>query len=358
MAKTRVHTTEIYIDANLTLNNNKLVDVANGTANTDGVNLSQLNSSISNLDSLYVKLSTANSANGYAKLDTNSKISTAQMPNGVEYTSNKVTTLSTSTTQYPSCSAVRNFGNDTYIAKSEKGAVSGVASLDSNGKVVASQLPDSVVGALVYQGTVGTGGTVTQVPTAAASNKGHYYVCISAGTYGGHACEVHDWVVSNGASWDRLDARDAVTEVAGLKGVVTAANLKTALNVQAVSVPNPNTGKITIDGTAHSICAVPPTNVPAANITTDTNNRFVSDEDKARWNTPRYYDTAFSLSGKVATITIPSGKTAATNIAVFKNGGRMKNTIDYTISGTGTNVVTFADDLPTTTNIVIDCDFS
>jgi hypothetical protein len=45
---------------------------------------------------------------------------------------------------------------------------------------------------MIFRGTVGTGGTVTSLPTAASAIEGDTYKVITAGTYGGQAAKVGD----------------------------------------------------------------------------------------------------------------------------------------------------------------------
>ena len=68
--------------------------------------------------------------------------------------------------------------NTVYIPTNKKGVANGVASLDSNGKVPTSQLPDSVVGSMEYKGTF----NATSGSTISGLEKGWYYICSTAGT--------------------------------------------------------------------------------------------------------------------------------------------------------------------------------
>lgn len=61
-----------------------------------------------------------------------------------------------------------------------------------------------ITGAMVYQGTLGTGGTITSLPSASLSNKGWVYVVSVAGTYDSKAAQIGDMFVSNGTSWDLI----------------------------------------------------------------------------------------------------------------------------------------------------------
>lgn len=55
--------------------------------------------------------------------------------------------------------------------------------------------------AVVYKGTVGTGGTVTSLPTTGVKN-GDMYMVKTAGTYGGHSCDVGDLLIAQGTEGD------------------------------------------------------------------------------------------------------------------------------------------------------------
>lgn len=105
------------------------------------------------------------------------------------------------------------------IATSAKGAASGVAPLNASKKIdntylnldttVASGGANAVTGgavytyvsdaiaaadAMIFKGTIGTGGTVTALPTT--YKTGWTYRVITAGTYAGNACEVGDLIIA------------------------------------------------------------------------------------------------------------------------------------------------------------------
>lgn len=56
--------------------------------------------------------------------------------------------------------------------------------------------------AMRYIGTLGTGGTITTLPTASASNKGDTYKVITDGTYAGQEAHAGDWFTSTGSAWE------------------------------------------------------------------------------------------------------------------------------------------------------------
>lgn len=106
------------------------------------------------------------------------------------------------------------------VDDSEKGVANGVATLDFNGKVPTSQINDSILGQLSYQGGWNASTDTPTLP-AATTNKGDYYITSVAGTYNSVFFEVGDWIVSNGTTYDKIDNTDAVSSVQGRTGNVT-----------------------------------------------------------------------------------------------------------------------------------------
>jgi hypothetical protein len=108
------------------------------------------------------------------------------------------------------------------IPISQKGVANGVATLDVSSKIPLSQIPESLLGAVNYQGTYNAATNTPALPVAAASNKGWYYVVSVAGTSQGLTLNPGDWVISNGSAWGKVDNNNAVTSVFGRTGAVTA----------------------------------------------------------------------------------------------------------------------------------------
>jgi uncharacterized protein (DUF3084 family) len=103
--------------------------------------------------------------------------------------------------------------------KSEKGVASGYAPLDSNSKVPTANLPDSVLGQLEYKGTWNADTDTPSLPSA-STVKGNYYVVSTAGVYETIDYEIGDWIVSNGTAWEKVDNSDKVSSVNGATGAV------------------------------------------------------------------------------------------------------------------------------------------
>lgn len=109
------------------------------------------------------------------------------------------------------------------INTSDKGAPSGVTPLDASGKIDTKYLPNSLTGAVTYQGTYNA---VTNSPALASpsgSNKGYYFVVTAAGTQQGLSLGLGDWVISNGTTWDKVSSSSTISTVFGRTGAVAAA---------------------------------------------------------------------------------------------------------------------------------------
>lgn len=110
-----------------------------------------------------------------------------------------------------------------YQLISQKNQPNGYAGLDTGAKIFLSQLPDSILGALIYQGTwAAATNTPTLIDPAPSETKGFYYVVDTAGTQFGLTFAVGDWIVSNGSEWQKVDNSDAVTTVFGRIGNILA----------------------------------------------------------------------------------------------------------------------------------------
>lgn len=140
--------------------------------------------------------------------------------------------------------------SNNYINKNQKGVANGVATLGSDSKIVSTQLPDYLLGQVLYGGNVGSG-QIASLTTKAKSrlgvasdditlinesgnyasegvygwiiNEGIYYIASDNFTFANMQFLVGDWLISNGTSWQKIDNTDAVTSVAGQTGAITLA---------------------------------------------------------------------------------------------------------------------------------------
>ena len=83
---------------------------------------------------------------------------------------------------------------------------------DNSTKIATTAYVDTAIGNLpepmVFKGSLGTGGTITVLPTAEASNEGHTYKVIKDGTYAGQAAKVGDTFISTGSRWELIPSGD------------------------------------------------------------------------------------------------------------------------------------------------------
>ena len=123
------------------------------------------------------------------------------------------------------------------------------ADLDVNGKIVAEQLPDYILGQVLFGGTIDGAGKVTAsdsykakygdttvVPDASTA-EGAYFIATGSGELSGIdytpttlEYTTGDWIISTGTEWVKIDNTDAVSSVAGLTGAVTATALAAELS--------------------------------------------------------------------------------------------------------------------------------
>lgn len=112
--------------------------------------------------------------------------------------------------------------NNNKISTSEKGQANGVATLDVGGKVPVTQLPSSI---MQYQGTWDAS-TNTPSLVDGTGDAGDVYIVSVAGSQnlgsGSISFGVGDWVIYNGAVWQKSDNTDAVSTVFGRTGAVVA----------------------------------------------------------------------------------------------------------------------------------------
>ena len=197
-----------------------------------------------------------------------------------------------------------------------KGKANGVASLDANSKIITSQLPDYLLGQVMYGGNASTVATTTVISpsnslktkknitatsisienseTSTKNNtygykdmEGVYFICQASGTFAGNSFETGDWIISTGAKWEKIDNTDAVTSVNGQIGDVkitrvdeagTADKLKTA---RTIALTGDATGSTTFDGSANRDISVTLANTGVTagtynNVTVDAKGRVVS----------------------------------------------------------------------------------
>lgn len=122
---------------------------------------------------------------------------------------------------------------------------------------------DALPEPMIFKGTLGTSGTITSLPTAAASNEGYTYKVITAGTYASQSAKIGDVFISNGSSWNLIPSGDepsgTVTNIAtgtGLTGgpITSSGTISHADTSSQASVSNSGRTyiqSITLDNMGH-----------------------------------------------------------------------------------------------------------
>ena len=103
---------------------------------------------------------------------------------------------------------------------------------------------DSKPDPMVFQGSLGTGGTITTLPAASEANNGYTYKVITAGTYGGQSADVGDTFISNGTEWVLIPSGDEP------EGTVTNVAAKGQDGIVVTGGPITSSGTFTISGVA------------------------------------------------------------------------------------------------------------
>ena len=122
---------------------------------------------------------------------------------------------------------------------------------------------DALPEPMIFKGTLGTNGTITSLPAAAASNEGYTYKVITDGTYAQQPAKIGDVFISNGSQWNLIPSGDepsgTVTNVAtgtGLTGgpITSSGTISHADTSSQASVSNSGRTyiqSITLDGMGH-----------------------------------------------------------------------------------------------------------
>lgn len=117
----------------------------------------------------------------------------------------------------------------------------------TTGKAVAAALA-TLPEPMVFKGSLGTGGTITTLPTASSSNKGYVYKVITAGTYASQSAKVGDTFISDGSTWVLIPSGDEPS------GTVTNVAVANGGGLTVSGSPITSSGTITV-GHSNSVTA-------------------------------------------------------------------------------------------------------
>jgi hypothetical protein len=117
----------------------------------------------------------------------------------------------------------------------------------TTGKAVAAALA-TLPEPMVFKGSLGTGGTITTLPSASSSNKGYVYKVITAGTYVSQSAKVGDTFISDGSVWVLIPSGDEPS------GTVTNVAVANGGGLTVSGSPITSSGTITV-GHSNSVTA-------------------------------------------------------------------------------------------------------
>ncbi len=216
-------------------------------------------------------------------------------------------------------------------AVSAKDQNSGYAGLSAGGKLDINQIPDSIKGGLIYQGTWNAS-TNTPTLVSGTGTTGHYYIVSVAGNtvIDGHTdWQIGDWIAFNGTTWDKIDNSDRVSSVNGQTGVVvldTEDIAESGDNVYYTAARSALNEKVANKGAVSGYCPLDASQkVPTANLPTIT----------ANVETYSHKVTAAEITAKkidFAAISRNLPSSANDFKADFANGS-LEDTTDYALTG-------------------------
>ena len=105
-----------------------------------------------------------------------------------------------------------------------------------------SQAINELPNPMLFKGSLGTGGTITYLPTATPENEGYTYKVITAGSYSGKTAKVGDVFISNGSEWIIVPSGDEPD------GTVTSVGMSvpTGLKIKGGTSPVTTSGTIEV----------------------------------------------------------------------------------------------------------------
>lgn len=210
-----------------------------------------------------------------------------------------------------------------------------------NGKIPTSQIPDTVLGQLEYQGVWDMS---VDLPTIIPSMKGHYYVANAAG----NGYNIGDWAVCNGITWDKVDNTDAVFSVNGYTGAVsltkTDLGLGNADNTSDANKPISTATQTVLDQKANLSGALFTGDISTTGAIYDVigNVRAIPQNSQTAAYILQASDAGKHINITTGGVTIPAGEFAIGDCIIVYNDSSTTQTITcsaVTAYVSGTNVV-------------------
>lgn len=362
--------------------------VANGSTSTKGiVQLTDSTSSTStttaatpnSVKSAYDRASTAITNAATAQSTADSKIGSVSLASGTNNGTLKLTVDGTATDNI----AVKGLGSAAYTASSayatsaqgtkadnampkSGGTFTGAVTLNADPssalgaatkQYVDSQITSKIAAsdAMVFKGTLGTGGTVTAVPTTGVV-KGDTYKIITAGTYAGSSCKIGDLIIAlNSGSIEATTTNWAYVPSGNenettIKYSTTTQNLTTSAKTGAITLAEGATKQVDTSVSSGSTSTNLPTTAAVAsyvdgqigNVNTSLSSHtgnttvHITADERTKWNSAEPNQNAFSNVVVGSTTVAADSKTdtltlvAGSNVTITPDATNDKITIAST----------------------------
>ena len=93
---------------------------------------------------------------------------------------------------------------------------------------------------MIFKGSLGTGGTITTLPTASSANNGYVYKVITDGTYASQSAKVGDTFISDGSAWVLIPSGDEPS------GTVTSVGMTVPTGLSVSGSPITSSGTLAV----------------------------------------------------------------------------------------------------------------
>ena len=158
--------------------------------------------------------------------------------------SNGVVTLKAGVAQSGGAIANNNSSDIVLGLAAKKGVATSVGASSTDEDLATARAVYNAIDALpepmIFKGSLGTDGTITDLPAASSSNEGHTYKVITAGTYASQVAKVGDLFISNGVEWVYIPSADEPS------GTVTSVNAEGATGSHILVTGGPITSSGTL----------------------------------------------------------------------------------------------------------------
>ena len=204
---------------------------------------------------------------------------------------------------------------------------------------------------MIFKGTLGVGGTITELPTASTSNEGYTYKVITDGTYAGQSAKSGDVFVSNGSAWVLIPSGDEDNDTWRAIKVNGVEKLGNAISSGSVDFVDTTNVKFEFDSNGNAVKAT--LNGIDTSSEVDAKVEALIDDDTTAsnkaWSSQKITDELIALlpvdsaSGSIVnfstSLALPLVSLKASIVATESGSGTKSPTNPYTLGGFSNAVI-------------------